>query len=217
MSVSQIDPVKPQGAVATDPRQRILEAAMLCFSENGFHSASMQQICAAANMSPGGVYRYFASKDAIIEAIVAHVHERNTDYFKRMTAQGATLQSFFDVGFTCLKDLIEGPASGLFCEVFAEAQRNPQIRTMFEGKCREAHVMMRDVLARMQADGLIDRSLDVDVAGIMLMAIGDGMLVRTRLDPDVKFDALWPGLKDLVMRMLRPGVANSPDTIMRPL
>ena len=49
-----------------DPRQRILEAAMRCFCENGFHSASMQQICAAANMSPGGVYRYFASKDAIM-------------------------------------------------------------------------------------------------------------------------------------------------------
>lgn len=190
---------------------------MRCFSENGFHSASMQQICAAASMSPGGVYRYFASKDEIIAAIVDHVHQRNAEYFEQMTAQGATLKSFFDVGFTCLKDLTQGPASGLFCEVFAEAQRNPQIRTAFESKCREARAMLRGVLAKMQAEGAIEKSLDADVVAIMLMAIGDGLLVRTRLDPDVTFEALWPGLKDLVMRMLRPTEAAAQEPVVRPV
>ena len=50
-------------------RARILDAARTCFSRAGFHRTSMQEICAEAKMSPGGLYRYFASKDAIIEAI----------------------------------------------------------------------------------------------------------------------------------------------------
>ena len=215
MSVTLIESPKPSTPANADPRQRILEAAMRCFSDSGFHSASMQQICAAANMSPGGVYRYFASKDEIIEAIVEHVHARNAAYFEQMTAQGATLQSFFDVGFTCLRDLTHGPAAGLFCEVFAEAHRNPQIRSAFESKCREARLMLRTVLAKMQLAGLIERTLDVDVVAIMLMAIGDGLLVRTRLDPDVTFEALWPGLKELVLRMLRPNEVAVVDTMTR--
>ncbi len=50
-------------------RAHILDAARTCFSRAGFHRTSMQEICAEAKMSPGGIYRYFASKDAIIEAI----------------------------------------------------------------------------------------------------------------------------------------------------
>ena len=208
MSVTSIDSVKAQAPAAGETRQRILEAAMRCFSDSGFHGASMQQICTAANMSPGGVYRYFVSKDAIIEAIVQHVHRRNADYFEQMAARGATLQSFFDVGFTCLRDLTQGPECGLFCEVLAEAQRNPRIRTAFEAKYSDTRVMLRTVLAQMQANGVIERTLDVDVVSIMLMAIGDGLLVRTRLDPDATFETLWPGLKDLVLRMLRPTSAD---------
>ena len=49
--------------------QRILDAAKTCFVRSGFQGASMQQICAEAGMSPGALYRYFASKEAIIEAI----------------------------------------------------------------------------------------------------------------------------------------------------
>ena len=214
MSLQLNDPVS-RPAAAADPRQRILEAAMRCFAESGFHGASMQEICAAASMSPGGVYRYFASKDAIIVAIAGHVHDSNAAYFEQMTAQGATLHSFLEVGFACLKDLTQGPASGLFCEVFAEAQRHPQIRVAFEDKCRQVRAMMRDVLARMQAEGAIEHTLDVDVVAIMLMAIGDGLLVRTRLDPDVTFEALWPGLKDLVLRMLRPIPADSAEVGVR--
>src|SRR6476646_7997324 len=49
--------------------QRIMDAAKICFVRSGFQGASMQQICAEAGMSPGALYRYFPSKEAIIEAI----------------------------------------------------------------------------------------------------------------------------------------------------
>ncbi len=55
-------------ASAQDQRRvQILDAARACFASAGFHGASMHQICAEARMSPGALYRYFPSKDAIIE------------------------------------------------------------------------------------------------------------------------------------------------------
>ena len=50
----------------SDRRNEILEAAQRCFVRSGFHHASMQDICAEAGMSPGKLYRYFPSKEAII-------------------------------------------------------------------------------------------------------------------------------------------------------
>src|SRR6476659_9938831 len=57
----------------SDRRTEILDAAERCFARSGFHQASMQEICAEAGMSPGNLYRYFASK----EALIAGISERN--------------------------------------------------------------------------------------------------------------------------------------------
>jgi AcrR family transcriptional regulator len=51
-------------------QEAILKAACGVFVRDGFHSASMKDICAAAGMSPGSVYRYYPSKDALIEALI---------------------------------------------------------------------------------------------------------------------------------------------------
>src|ERR1700738_1806506 len=57
----------------SDRRDEILAAAERCFVRSGFHGASMQDICAEAGMSPGNLYRYFPSK----EALIAGICERN--------------------------------------------------------------------------------------------------------------------------------------------
>src|SRR4051812_21235390 len=53
----------------SDRRTEILDAAQLCFARSGFHRASMQDICTEAGMSPGNLYRYFPSKEALIAGI----------------------------------------------------------------------------------------------------------------------------------------------------
>src|ERR1700687_5329119 len=57
----------------SDRRLEILDATQRCFARAGFHAASMQKICAQAGMSPGNLYRYFPSK----EALIAGICERN--------------------------------------------------------------------------------------------------------------------------------------------
>ena len=52
-----------------DRRDEILAAAARCFVRSGFHGASMQDICTEAGMSPGNLYRYFPSKEALIAGI----------------------------------------------------------------------------------------------------------------------------------------------------
>jgi len=56
-------------------RAHILAAARRCFVRDGFHQTSMQDLVAEAGLSSGAVYRYFPSKNAMIEAIA----EQNLD------------------------------------------------------------------------------------------------------------------------------------------
>lgn len=50
-------------------RERILAAAVRLFAEQGFESASVQEIVAAAGVTKGAMYHYFASKDDLLYEI----------------------------------------------------------------------------------------------------------------------------------------------------
>src|SRR5260370_28597728 len=110
----------------SDRRDEILAAAQRCFVRSGFHGASMQDICAEAGMSPGTLYRYFPSK----EALVAGIAERDRAEVAQQFARADLSLGFFAV--------LEGMAHHHFAEkpteqvllcteVMAEARRNPDI------------------------------------------------------------------------------------------
>ena len=54
-------------------RAEIVVAAQKCFAEKGLHGASVADIAREAGLSVGQLYRIFASKEAIIEAIVSEI------------------------------------------------------------------------------------------------------------------------------------------------
>jgi AcrR family transcriptional regulator len=57
-------------------RQRIVQAAIRLHREFGFKKTTVADIARGASMSPANVYRFFVSKQAIEEAVVADLFER---------------------------------------------------------------------------------------------------------------------------------------------
>lgn len=63
---------KPRAETRHDDRTaEILVLVRTAFAEKGFDGASMQDLARAAGMSVGNFYRYFPSKAAIVEALIA--------------------------------------------------------------------------------------------------------------------------------------------------
>ena len=60
----------------TQTRRRLLDAAELCFSELGYHDASIVKITEAAGVAQGTFYLYFASKQEIFEELVVDLNRR---------------------------------------------------------------------------------------------------------------------------------------------
>src|SRR5215475_491692 len=70
-------PMNPSATIAAkvrpdDTRGRIIETAEALFRRLGFAKTTVADIAAELKMSPANVYRFFPSKNAIVEAICKH-------------------------------------------------------------------------------------------------------------------------------------------------
>ena len=60
----------------TDKRTAILKAALELISEHGFHGTPMSLVAQEAQVGVGTIYRYFASKEDLINALYLYSKER---------------------------------------------------------------------------------------------------------------------------------------------
>ena len=56
-------------------RARIFDAALTVFSRYGYRRASMEAVAAEANLSRQGLYRHYASKEALFAAVIETMHD----------------------------------------------------------------------------------------------------------------------------------------------
>src|SRR5260221_7083408 len=56
--------------VVEDRREQIIDAAMRVFAEKGFGKATNKDIAREADITPGLIYYYFESKEALLKAII---------------------------------------------------------------------------------------------------------------------------------------------------
>lgn len=59
-----------------DRREEILSAASTLFARDGFHGVSIDELGAAVGLSGPALYRYFASKEAILSAMLIDISQR---------------------------------------------------------------------------------------------------------------------------------------------
>jgi len=58
-------------------RQKILDAALLLFTEKGYEKATMRQIAMQADMAPGSIYHHFPTKEHIVQTFYDGIHEEH--------------------------------------------------------------------------------------------------------------------------------------------
>jgi AcrR family transcriptional regulator len=186
----------------SDRRAEILEAAQRCFVRSGFHGASMQDICAEAGMSPGNLYRYFPSK----EALIAGIAERDRAEVAQEFARVDLSHGFFKI--------LEGMAQHHFAqrpdqqvamctEIMAEARRNPEIARICAAFDADVHKRLVDLMRAAAEHGDIPDDVDFDAVASMLMIIADGVWWRRALDRDFDPKTVLPVFIDVSRHMLR--------------
>lgn len=187
-----------------DQRRRILDAAIRSFARGGFHATGMQAVCAEAGMSPGALYRYFPSKDAIIEAIVERDRADIPGQLAPLLEAEDVVEALIEAARQFLVGNLRPDSLPLFPELFSEAVRNPSVHQIMAHCDDEVSEIIVKVIERGARLGQIDPALDAREAVRFLMAATDGVLMRLLLEPGAELDSLMAMYERCVRAFLAP-------------
>ena len=184
-------------------RQQVLDAAAECFHKSGFHGASMAQIAKAARMSPGHIYNLFENKDDVIGTIVEREQAERLAKVDAIQRADDVVRAMIDEVECGVEDHLAGPNAALRMEVLAEAGRNPKLAAVV----RNADALGREKLVGLMEVALAQRNRQRSAQEVrarveVLMALFDGLMVRTLRNPDIDRETITPVVARLVKALL---------------
>ncbi|WP_343710568.1 TetR/AcrR family transcriptional regulator [Mycobacterium sp.] len=159
-------------------RAQVMAAARRCFVRDGFHAASMQDLVEEAGMSSGAVYRYFPSKDAVIEAIAAENLAQVVTVLEKAIEDGASPPAAIAtvLEFVTRRHTEDGFAA-IALLVWSEALRNPTLAAHLRDATASALAALGDPKpGRGEHD-----SLDPTALADLLLCVLPGYLMRLAL------------------------------------
>ena len=183
-------------------RAQILDAASHCFSEKGFHSTTMKDIVRGSKLSPGAIYRYFDSKDDIIDAIAGERHSReNSVLVQALDDKEGGLRLLREVSTAFFADFasprrLEERRVGV--EVWAEALRNPRVLKIVRRGVDEPRAILAQVIRRLQEDGELSEHFDAEGMASVMVAIFQGFVLQQAWDPEIDTESYVRTVGDLI-------------------
>ncbi len=204
-------------ATRAERRAHVLTSAWVCFSRNGYHQTSMDDVITETGMSSSAVYRYFRSKDELIDASAEEGMTVVRDVFERAQAQ---------VPVPGPQQLIEALVHALHrrathdsydltrlaMSTWAEAVRSPHLQARAGTLYGESLTSIAAIMRVWQTCGQFRRDVDVTGAAYVLSSLLHGLIVSHHLIGPVDSVTVIGGLRALGLFLDRdapPGV--SPD------
>jgi TetR/AcrR family transcriptional repressor of uid operon len=168
-------------------RDRILAAAERAFVRHGFHATTMQHVADEIGMSAGNLYRYFPSKEAIVEGLCAVDQAERARGFAELMADNRNILEAICSGLR-KHVLAKPPAKArMIVEIWAEAGRNPRVAEIT--RTIDADVMegLERLMDAAKAGGSASPRLDSRLGARFFFTFVAGLFKRMAIEPD--FDA----------------------------
>jgi AcrR family transcriptional regulator len=197
----KLNPVKFE-----EKRREILNAAGHCFLRSGLVKVSVSDICTEAGISPGHLYHYFDSKQAIIAQLSELKLKEAAERFKRVANGHASVLAAM---LTEIDEVMRpgGPIGyALLFEMLAEASRSPDLAETLRSHSRSVRMLLAEMLRRGQAQGEIETGLDLEIAAALLIGVMDGMKALVLRDSEMDVAKTCGLLRDLVSSFLSPAI-----------
>jgi AcrR family transcriptional regulator len=158
-------------------RRQILDAARVCFTRNGFHATSMQDVIGEAGLSVGAVYRYFKSKDelviAIADEIVGSITARLVE-IRQTQPRLPLVDALRQVMRTVEPELGPDGAFRFAIQAWAESLRNPTLAGMVERIYKQMRDNFVDLARAARDAGELPADTDPRAAGSALFSLLPG-------------------------------------------
>jgi TetR/AcrR family transcriptional regulator, repressor of fatR-cypB operon len=172
-----------------DRRESILDAALACFVERGFHGTAIPQIAEKADIAAGTIYHYFDSKEALVNALYRHWKGMVARRVFEAFPPAAPVRTQFEVMWNEMVGFARAhPAAFAFIELHNHASYLDAESLTIDRGIKDFGA---GIIKRAQADGLV-KPIDAYV----LMELVFGAFINM-------MRASWEGRIDLTDAVLR--------------
>lgn len=163
-------------------RDRIVAAAVRVFSDKGFHSSTIADVCRESGLSVGAIYTYFPSKEALFRQSCDLIAARGLEELAERLAGASTTAERMAVAVDLFIETIDeyagAPGQISLVQAWAEADREPGVREMLAARRERLAGAGQLLLYQGIAAGELPAWLDVDAATRGFLALLDGLLLQ---------------------------------------
>ncbi|KKK87977.1 hypothetical protein LCGC14_2747850 [marine sediment metagenome] len=170
-------------------RQQIMDAAWACFARKGYHQATMQDICHESDLSPGAIYRYFASKEAIRRAVWDRHQEWARDLLETVRSQAGQPRDTLEViGQTMWLSFFNDPAFETMTRVeienWPEILRDKDLLDDLRKDLTFWRALVTQLLSEAKERGQLKADVDPASLASLFICAHEGLRHFRLVDPD---------------------------------
>ncbi len=193
-------PVIGKRGIVHDKREAILQAALELFVERGFFGTAVPEIAERAGVGAGTIYRYFESKEALVNAIYRQEKMRfSASVLENFPASTTTREQFRTIWMRMAAFASANPSSFIFLELHHHA-------SYLDDESRAVEQRMLGVITAVVTAAQVRRELKAGSARLLMgMVMGAFIgVIRSCLEVDQPLtEADWTFAEQCVWEAIR--------------
>ncbi|MEW5683760.1 MAG: TetR/AcrR family transcriptional regulator [Pseudomonadota bacterium] len=183
---------RTQAERSDESERRLLDATAQVVAEQGVSAATFETIGRNAGYSRGLATQKFGSKQGLIEALIADLHEQQEAKLAAIHLdERPGLEALLEYVDLYLTHLGEGHAARAYFMLMAGAVADAsELRAAFERSHERVKVRLMSLIRRGQASGDLRPGLDAEATALMVGSLLLGVSVQWLVDPQVDLDGI---------------------------
>ncbi len=177
-------------------RRRLLDAALQVVAEQGFASASLDQVAEAAGLTKGAIYSNFASKDELFFAMMKDQVLNRIEAVRTVLAASSPgtdgQQTPYDIGRLLTQAFTQQREWQLvFLDFWQRAVRDDDVRAQFVVHRRALRAAIAERVEQIIGRASVIGELTVDDVVTVILALSNGLAIEQYTAPDLVSDDLF--------------------------
>jgi AcrR family transcriptional regulator len=195
---------KPQQTRSEETRNKILQASMDLFSQHGFESTGVAEICEKCGISKGAFYHHFNTKQAVFLELLEKWLSDLEGEMTRAAGEAASVPAALKAMASSMRGIMQiadGRIS-IFLEFWTQAHRDPEVWERTIKPFRHYRKIFELLIRKGISEGSF-RNVDPVLASHTLISFAVGALLQGVVDPEgAKWDEIMPKFIDFYIHVL---------------
>lgn len=186
-------PEKPEtkrAAALAERRRLLLDAAIQCFLEKGYHQTGVRDIARCAGVSLGNLYNHFPGKHDILAEIAVLERQELAPFLKMLASPSPAADVIRDFIAAYFRSLGSRDNAILSIEIMSEAIRKPDIAAMFMEGRNTLATALSSVIQRGVDERAFRAVVNTEDAAHLMLDLIESAIYRKIIDGECSSDLL---------------------------